>query len=452
MSDEHFDVIVIGTGPSGGTIASKAAEAGKSVALVDSRTFGGNCALRGCNPKKVYVNAGELADQVRRARGKLIEDGQVRIDWSGLHDFKEEFTRPVAEGKEDAFREKGIKTFHGVAKFVDQKAIEVAGQRLSANRIVIATGARPSDLGIGGESLVTISDDFLQLKQLPHTVVFIGGGYISMEFAGVVAAAGHSVHVIERNEQILSGFDPDLVQQLRKEYESRGVKFYLNATIESISKNDDAADSLRVSMKDESRIDAGLVVHGAGRVPNIGALQLSQGNVAFSENGIAVNEFMRSSSNPAVFATGDCADSGMPRLTPVANEESRAVSKNLFAAEMDYVPRYGDVPKVAFTIPSIASIGLSEQEAREKFSNLEVRSGDMSGWGSVRKTGSTVAGYKLLIDSQTDKIVGAHILGPNAEETINLFALAMRFGHTATDMKSTLFAFPTSAADVRSML
>lgn len=451
MSSDHFDLVVLGTGPSGGTVATKIAQSGKRVALVDSRTFGGVCALRGCNPKKVYVNAGHLVDQVRRGNGRLVSDGSAKIDWKQLHDFKTEFTQPVADKKERSFQKDGIQTFHGVARFLSPDTIDVVGTELTADRFLIATGSRPRELPFEGAENVIRSDEFLELESLPDHVVFIGGGYISMEFAGAVARAGRKVTVIEKRRRVLSGFDPDLVKQLTNSLGENGIRFLMNAEISRIEKSSDGG--LQIHLANEtSPIHCGLAVHGAGRVPNIDELCLLRGGIEHGENGIAVNQYMQNLTNPRVFATGDCAASGLPRLTPVANEDARIAAKNLFSETLQQTPDYGYVPKVAFTIPSIASIGLSEEEARQDNSNLRILSDDTSSWGSVRKTGPTAAGYKILVDSKTDTILGAHLLGPSAEETINLFALAMKFNLTATDMKSTLFAFPTFASDVRLML
>lgn len=451
MSSEQFDLVVLGTGPSGGTVATKIAKTGKRVALVDSRTFGGVCALRGCNPKKVYVNAGQLVDQVRRSEGKLVSDASVNIDWKQLHAFKTEFTQPVADKSEQSFQDEGIKTFHGVARFISPDTIDVVGTELTADRFLIATGGRPRELSFDGAEHVTRSDEFLELESMPEHVVFVGGGYISMEFAGVVARAGCRVTVIEQNDQVLSGFDADLVNQLTDSLLDHGIRFQMNAKITGIEKSSDGRLHVHLANED-APIKCGLVVHGAGRVPNIDELTLSRGEIEHSEKGIAVNEFMQNPTNPRVFATGDCADTGLPQLTPVANEDARAATKNLFSDKLEQAPDYGYVPKVAFTIPCIASVGLSEEAARRSNDNVKVLSDDTSSWGSVRKTGTTVAGYKILVDSETDEILGSHLLGPSAEETINLFALAMKFNLTATDMKSTLFAFPTFASDVRSML
>ncbi|MGB7327604.1 MAG: NAD(P)/FAD-dependent oxidoreductase [Rubripirellula sp.] len=449
MSGTHFDLIVVGTGPSGGTVARKAAKEGHNVAIVESRQFGGTCALRGCNPKKVYANAGSLVDQVFRASGTLVGKSDVAIEWSKLEAFKSTFTEPVAQKSECSFQNDGIATFHGTAKFTSESEIAIADITLSADKFLIATGATPAPLKFTGNENITRSDEFFELKEIPDRVLFIGGGYVSMEFAHVVARCGTTVTVVDRNPRVLTGFDSDLVDLLMEYSRQQGIDFRTNCEVNEIQRQ--ANGSLRVLLSGDQAIDADLVVHGAGRVPNIADLNLDAASIQHDKRGVTVTKFMRSPSNDRVFATGDCAASGMPRLTPVANEEARIVAKNLFADSPEATPDYGVVPKVAFTTPAVAAVGLSETDARKSINDLDVRFEDTSSWGSVRKTGDTVAGYKLLIDKQTDKIRGAHLIGPAAEETINLFALAMKHGLTATDIKSTLFAFPTFASDVRRM-
>ncbi|QEG43159.1 dihydrolipoyl dehydrogenase family protein [Roseimaritima ulvae] len=450
MSSTEFDLVVLGTGPSGGTVARQIAERGQRVAIVDAREFGGVCALRGCNPKKVYVNAGAVVDQVRRAQGSLLSQGEASIDWSQLHQFKRQFTQPVLDSSEDKYRDAGIATYHGAAEFLSPSRLRIEDAELQAKRVLIATGAKPVPLGIDGEQHILHSDDFLGLSELPERILFIGGGYVSMEFAHVVARCGRTVAVVQNDSRILTGFDADMVESLTRYSREQGIRFHLDASVTAVERQD--GGGLRAVLSDGQSIATDMVIHGAGRVPNIDKLNLDAGEVEFGKQGVAVDQYLRSVSNPRVYATGDCADSDVPRLTPVANEEARAVVVNLAADEPHAVADYGVVPSVAFTTPSIASIGLSEAEARKQCDKLRVHADDMSSWGSVRKTGGTVAAYKILIDGNTDRILGAHLLGPAAEETINLFALAMKHDLTAADIKSTLFVFPTFASDVRQML
>lgn len=458
MSTKDFDLIVIGTGPAASTVAKKVAKSGRAVAVVESRGYGGTCALRGCNPKKVYSNAGELIDRVRGADGKLATFKQPAINWGNLLSFKREFTEPVRETSEDSYRELGIKTFHGLAKFSGPASVRVSDQTLAGQRIFIGTGAVPLPLDFDGAEHVTHSDEFLELDNMPARVAFVGGGYISMEFAHVVARYGSRVSVIDHHPRPLKHFDPDLVDQLVQRSSEIGIDFIGNSRVRAIRKTPQGVWEVAVEAsgdsdsKDRRTITADLVVHGAGRVPNITELDLDAANVEYGQSGIKVDASMRSVSNPQVFVAGDCADTDQPRLTPVANEQARIVVKALWEEDTSLKPDYGAVPQVVFTSPCLAAVGLSELQARRQFGDVDVRFEDTSSWGSVRKTGQTCAGYKLLIDRNTDRILGAHLLGPAAEETINLFALAMKFDLKASDVKSTLFAFPTFASDVRRMV
>ncbi|MEZ6089643.1 MAG: NAD(P)/FAD-dependent oxidoreductase [Pirellulaceae bacterium] len=454
MSTKQFDLIVLGSGPAGSSIAKESAAMGHRVAAIESREFGGTCALRGCNPKKVYVNASAAVDRVRRGDGRLVNDQGVTIDWKQLHDFKRQFTQPVRERSRQSFDDAGIDTFVGSPRFLSPDRLTVGGNELVARRIAISTGARPRPLEFEGEEFVIGSDTFLDLETMPRQVVFIGGGYVSMEFAHVVARYGADVRVVERGDRLLAGFDPDLTSLLQSFSESVGIRFSMNAEVCRVTKLE--SGKLRVWLKNtgagKESLDCDLVVHGAGRIPNLQGLDLGAGNVDVADDGVCVNEYFQSQSNHAVFAAGDCAASAHPKLTPSANEQARIVIKNLFSDSFVAIPKHHAIPIVAFTTPAIASIGLSEVEARQRVDNLSVRFDDVSTWGSVRKTGETVAAYKVLIDESNDRIVGAHLLGPAAEETINLFALAMSHQLTASDLKSTLFSFPTFASDVRRML
>ncbi len=452
MSDSHFDLIVIGSGPSASTVTKKCCAAGKRVAVIEAREFGGTCALRGCNPKKVYTNAANLVDRVQGSQGKQVEFEGLRIDWQNLLMFKREFTQSIAEKTEASYQKCGIATFSGTASFAGPNTVRVGDHQLTAERIFVGVGGHPRPLEIPGGKRAIHSDQFLELSTLPNRIVFIGGGYISMEFACVAARYGCSVTVLQQGEQVLKPFDSDLVAQLVAYSAKHNMAVQVSAKVTAI----DASGAEAMSVKYETSqgtqsIPADLVVHGAGRVPDLDDMNLNVGDVDYADKGIKVNEFMQSVSNPHVYAAGDCADTGQPRLTPTANEQARAIVKNLFASEPMHRPDYGIIPQVAFTVPSIAAIGLTQAEA-EKTHNVDTRYQDTSSWGSARKSGQRCAGYKVLIDKQTDCILGAHLLGPGAEETINLFALAMKHALTATDIKSTLFAFPTFGSDVRRMV
>ena len=453
MNKKHYDLIVIGTGPAGGTIASTIAKAGRSVALVDSREFGGTCALRGCNPKKVYANAAAIADQARRSDGRLTNLSGIRLDWSLLLDTKRSFTQPVIETKRDDFEEMGIDTVQGIATFTSRDSIMVGDRSLSAERLVVATGSRPTELGIEGEALAIDSDNFFELQRIPSHVTFIGGGYIAMEFAHVVARHGSQVTIVENSSQPLKGFDPDLVSQLVERSSEVGIEIITNANVSRISNDGDEAFTVNYSHdRKQQNLKTNLVISTAGRTPNINELCLADAEVQADDDGIAINACQQSVSNPNVFAAGDCVNSELPSLTSVAKLQAETVIGNLFREDRLIETPTPPIAKAVFTSPCIAQVGLTEESAIEKKHQLKVFKDDSSTWGTVRKTAIDCAGYKIIVDEQTDKILGAHLIGPSAEEIIGLFTLAMTHGLTANQLKETQFAYPTFSSDVSRML
>jgi glutathione reductase (NADPH) len=449
--NKNFDLVVLGTGSAASTVASACRSAGWQVAIIDSRPFGGTCALRGCDPKKVLVGAADVMDWLRRMEGKGIRNKQARIEWAELMKFKRSFTDPVPQSREASLAKAGIAAFHGRAHFLAPNAVQVGEDVLEARHVVIATGAMPRKLNIPGEEFITLSDQFLNLESLPKRIVFIGGGYISMEFAHLALRAGAKVTVLHRGERLLEGFDPDLVEQLTQKTRYLGADVQLRTEVNAIEKT---ADHLivRASAGREERIfHTDLVVHGAGRVPEIEDLNLAAAHVDATEKGVKVNEYLQSASSPAVYAAGDAAASGGHPLTPVAGYEGRIVAANLLEGN-HVTARYTAVPTVAFTVPPLASVGLSERAAKEKGLRFRTQHELTTAWYSSRRVAEESSGFKILIEEGTDSILGAHLLGPHAEETINLFALAIKSGISASNLRETTFAYPTLASDVSYML
>jgi glutathione reductase (NADPH) len=448
---KNFDLIALGTGSAAATVASQCRAAGWEVAIVDSRPYGGTCALRGCDPKKVLVGAAEAVDWVRRMEKKGVASKGVRIDWTSLMRFKKTFTDPLPKAREQGFRKRKIGTFHGRARFVGRAAIEVGRDTLVGKHILIATGAHPATLSIpGGEHLIT-SDQFLELKKLPRRVVFVGGGYISFEFAHVAARAGSAAVIVHRGSRPLVGFDPDLVATLVRASEAIGIRVHVKTAVEAIEKKGGRFVVTASRDGKNRKLEADLVVHGAGRVPEIEALDLQKAGIEHSRKGISVNEYLQSVSNAAVYAAGDAAATeGLP-LTPVASMEGRVVAANLLDGNHQK-PNYAGVPSVVFTVPPLAGVGLQEAAAREQGLRVKVNQGDTSDWYSSRRVGVKHSGYKVLVDEETNRILGAHLLGPHAEETINLFALAIRFGMTAEQLKEMRYAYPSHSDDVSYMV
>lgn len=415
--------------------------------MIDKRPFGGTCALRGCDPKKVLVGAAAAVDGARLLAGKGIRPDTLAIDWEELIRFKRAFTDPYPERLDAKLRRDGIKTISGVARFVDPTHIEVGRSVLLATRaIVIATGARPADLPFdGGEHAIT-SDQFLDLTSLPASIAFIGGGYISFEFAHVAARAGARVTILHRDNRPLAAFDATLVKRLVARTQALGIDVRLSAEVKDVRVISRGYQLTVNTPGGHGVVDANLVVHGAGRVPDLDGLALDAGNVAYSAGGISVNAFLQSVSNPLVYAAGDCADTNGSALTPVAAYEGRIVAANLLEGN-HATATYEAIPSVVFTTPSLARVGLTEDEARAKAISFSSHEEDTATWYSSRRVGETHSGFKMLVESGTGHIVGAHLLGPHAEEVINLFTLAMRAGVTADRFKNMLWAYPTVGAD-----
>ena len=447
-----FDLIVIGSGSAAATVASRCRAAGWTVAMIDKRPFGGTCALRGCDPKKVLVGAAAAIDAARALSGKGVRTNGLAIDWAELMHFKRTFTDPVPEQRKAGLVRAGIETFDGMARFIGPAQLAVGDDQLEGTRaVVIATGAKPDDLPIVGREHLVTSDQFLDLPSLPPSVAFVGGGYISFEFAHVAARAGARVTILHRGQRPLTQFDPDLVDRLVARTRAAGIDVRLGAEVRSI---ENIGTLCRVTLRDDrgdAIIDADRVVHGAGRVPEIDDLALGAAGVQFSRAGVHVNEYLQSVSNPMVWAAGDCAATDGPALTPVAGYEGRVVAANLLEGHHTTVD-YRAVPSVVFTLPPLARVGLSEADARSKYPDLLVNHEDTSTWYSSRRVGESFAAFKVLIDKRTDQIVGAHLLGPQADETINLFALAMRTEITASRFKQTLWSYPTHASDTSYMV
>jgi glutathione reductase (NADPH) len=445
----EFDVVVIGTGSSGTTVAQACAKAGMRVAIVDERPYGGTCALRGCDPKKVLVGAGELVDWARRMSGSGIA-GAIGIDWPELMRFKRTFTDPVPQESESSFRTAGIATHHGVARFVTPTAVAVGEQGLAARYIVLAAGSHPAPLKLPGEDLLVTSTEFLDLEALPKRIAFIGGGYIAFEFAHLAAQAGAAPIILQRGPRVLVGFEPSLVDAVAAVSTKIGIDVRVNVEVRSVQSSAGALSVTAAIGADEFSIDCDLVVHAAGRIADLDALALETGGVARTGKGIAVNEFLQSTSNPAVYAVGDCADGGGLPLTPTAAAEGEVAARNIIEGNHHSVD-FAGLASIVYTNPSLGSTGLSQDRARELGLRFAVRENDTTGWYSSRRIQARASRYQLLVEDETGMLLGAHVLGPHTEELINVFALAIRAKIPASTLEGVLFGYPTASSDISDM-
>jgi glutathione reductase (NADPH) len=446
---KQYDLVVIGTGAAAQVASFRMREAGWSVAVVDSRPFGGTCALRGCDPKKVLVGGAETVDMARRMSGRGV-DGEVRVDWRDLIDFKRSFTDPVPQALEKEYADSGIDAYHGRASFIDRETLRIDGETLKGRFFLIASGARPAPLGFPGAEHLITNEEFLALEKLPQRIALVGGGYVAAEFSHIAARAGAAVTVLQRAERMLKPFDRDLVGWLMEKFTELGIDVRTGTAVEAVEKNGAGFIVKARSLDGPVAVETDLVVHAGGRIPDIDSLDLDAAGVAREGKRLKLNEFLQSVSNPAVYAAGGAA-AAVPPLTPVASHDARIVAANLLEGNR-HRPDYRAVPSVAFTIPPIAMVGLGEEKARERGLKFRVKAEKVPDWYTARRVAETVYGYKTLVDEASGRILGAHLVGPHADEVINVFALAIRHEVSAEALTATIFAYPTGTSDIAYML
>lgn len=446
MTTHIFDTIVIGSGTSAYYAITKLNEAGQKVVVVDERPYGGTCALRGCQPKKYLVANAEAIASARHLEGKGLTNVPTN-DWKALQAHKNEFLEGRSEGEVDEFQKMGVTTLSGKAHFVGLNKIEVNGEHYKAANIVVATGATPRKSDFPGTELTHDSEYFLNLPELPKRIVFIGGGYISFEFAHVAAQAGAEVTILHRSEKPLKQFEPEMVDTVLEASKDAGIKVVLNeAPIEVLKSN----NGYTVKGKTGTNYETDLIIEATGRLPNLSVLNGNFGNVEHSTRGITVNEFMQSVSNPRVYAIGDCANSGA-MLATVADEEGKLAALNILADEPTGID-YSVIPSAAFTIPDLASVGLSEEQAIEEVIDFRINQGTTRDWPSSKRIGEKHGAYKILINREDNTIVGAHLARHNAAEVINIFGLAIKHGIKAQELAEFLWAYPTYTSDLKYMV
>ncbi|SMF41184.1 dihydrolipoyl dehydrogenase family protein [Desulfovibrio gilichinskyi] len=450
MTIKRHDVVILGSGPAGGVVAGMCQKAGLDVVVVEEDGWGGVCPLRGCEPKKVLVDATHAVSRIRDMEGHGPV-GSVSIDWQNLMQFKRALIDPIPDAVLQSLEKRGIKTVSGHASFVGEGQVEVSGYGiLEGKHVVIATGARTRPLNVSGEELLLASRQFLELDTMPKSILFIGGGFISFEFACVAAAAGADVTIVHRSSRVLKGFDHDLSLSLIEGMKELGIKVFIDRPVLGVEKTDSGiVVTSRNDDGEKEYFTAELGVIGVGRIPNVDRLNLDAAGVTVSKRGVVVNDFMQSVSNPRVFAAGDCAEPGTP-LTPLAVLQATTVARNIIDELLTKSDLRG-AASVVFTHPPLMSVGMLEEEARKQGLDVIIHSGDAAKWSEHKRLGLKHAGYKIIEDRSSGRIVGAHYLGQHAEEVANIFGMAIRHGLTRENLMDHPWAYPSFGYTLRYM-
>ncbi|MFO7552512.1 MAG: glutathione-disulfide reductase [Haliea sp.] len=445
MSNKDYDLFVIGAGSGGVRAARIAAGFGARVAIAEDRYMGGTCVNVGCVPKKLYVYASEFGKAFEDARGFGWDSSKPAFDWSTLRDNKKTEISRLNAIYRKLLAGANADIIDGRARLVDAHTVAVGDRQYSAEKILIATGGWPHIPEFPGSELAITSNEVFDLEYFPERLVIVGGGYIAVEFAGIFNGLGARVTQLYRGPLFLRGFDPDIRAHAAREILKTGVDLRFEVNVESISRGRDGLD---LQLTDGTQITADAVLYATGRVPHLDGLGLENVNIELTEFGtIAVDEHYRTSES-SIFAVGDVI--GGMELTPVALAEGMAFARRQFgdpAQEVDY----DFIPTAVFCQPNIGTVGFTEEAARAKFGHIRLFK------ANFRPMKHTISGrdeqtfMKLIVDKASDRVVGVHMMGPDAGEIIQGIAIALRAGATKAVFDSTIGIHPTAAEEFVTM-
>jgi glutathione reductase (NADPH) len=444
MADLDLDLFVIGAGSGGVRAARIAAGHGARVMVAEEYRVGGTCVIRGCVPKKLLVYASRFADEFEDARGFGWSVEEPAFDWPTLIAAKD---REIArlEGAYTANLERAkVALVKSRAVLEDAHTLRLGdGRKVRAAHILIATGAAPyPGAAIAGLEHVISSNEAFHLEALPRRVLIQGGGYIAVEFAGIFNGLGSEVTLVYRGDNILRGFDDDVRAHLRAEMERRGIKVVTRQTVDAVERVD---HGYCVELSDRESFTVDLVMFATGRRPNVAGLGLEAAGVALAENGgIAVDGYS-CTSVPHIYAVGDVTN--RINLTPVAIREGHAFADTVFGGKPVRVD-HSDVPTAVFSEPEIGAVGLTETQARARFAHVDIYKTSFRPMKMSLAGRDTRAFFKLVVDGATDRVVGCHIVGPDAGEMIQLVGIAVKMKATKADFDATMAVHPTAAEEL----
>ncbi|NKC15802.1 MAG: glutathione-disulfide reductase [Gammaproteobacteria bacterium] len=445
MAEYDYDLFTIGIG-SGGTRASRmSASYGARVAAAEERYYGGTCVNVGCVPKKLLVYASQFSEDFFNSKGFGWSVGDTQFDWAKLIANKNTEINRLNGIYERLLNNAGVKIFDGRARLVDPHTVAVNGEQFTSRYILVAVGGWPVIPDIPGKELAITSNEAFYLQSLPGRVIVVGGGYIAVEFAGIFNGLGASVTQLYRGPQFLRGFDDEVRGFLAEEMIKKGVDLRFNANIARIDKNE---AGLRATLEDGSTLDADLIMYATGRAPLTQALGLEAAGVATDKKGaIIVDDYFKTNID-SVYAIGDVID--RVALTPVAIAEGMALSSNLFKGtniSMDYT----NIPTAVFSQPNIGTCGLTEAQARECYGEIDIYRSSFTPMKHTLTGTTEKTLMKLIVDPASDRVVGFHMVGPDAGETTQGVGIAMKCGATKAQFDATVGIHPTAAEEFVTM-
>lgn len=438
-----FDLFVIGAGSGGVRAARFAAGFGARVAVAESRYLGGTCVNVGCVPKKLLVYGAHFSEDFEQASGFGWSLGEANFDWATLIANKNREIERLNGTYRNLLTNSGVSLFEGHARIVDAHTVEVNGQRHSAERILIATGGWPQIPDIPGREHAISSNEAFFLKQLPKRVLVVGGGYIAVEFASIFHGLGARTSLLYRGDLFLRGFDGAVREHLRDELSKKGLDLQFNADIASIERKADG--SLAATLQDGRVLEADCVFYATGRRPMLDNLGLENVEVKLDKRGYIEVDDLFQTSTPSILALGDVI--GRVQLTPVALAEGMAVARRLFKPE-EYRPLdYRMIPTAVFSLPNIGTVGLSEEQAIEDGHQVKVFESRFRPMKLTLTDNPERTLMKLVVDADSDRVLGCHMVGPEAGEIVQGLAIALKAGATKQIFDETIGVHPSAAEE-----
>ncbi|AOA05275.1 MULTISPECIES: glutathione-disulfide reductase [Pseudomonas] len=443
----EFDLFVIGAGSGGVRAARFAAGFGAKVAVAESRYLGGTCVNVGCVPKKLLVYGAHFAEDFEQASGFGWSLGEADFDWATLIANKDREINRLNGIYRNLLVNSGVSLIEGHAKITGPHEVEINGQRHTANHILIATGGWPQIPDIPGHEHAISSNEAFFLKELPKRVLVVGGGYIAVEFAGIFHGLGAKTSLLYRGEMFLRGFDGAVRKHLHEELVKRGMDVQFNADIERIDKQADG--SLKATLKDGRELITDCVFYATGRRPMLDNLGLENTAVKLDKRGFVEVDDLYQSAEPSILAIGDVI--GRVQLTPVALAEGMAVARRLFKPEQYRPVDYRMIPTAVFSLPNIGTVGLSEEQAVEAGHKVQIFESSFRPMKLTLTECQERTLMKLVVDADTDKVLGCHMVGPEAGEIVQGLAIALKAGATKQHFDETIGVHPTAAEEFVTM-